>query len=194
MREPKVYIALLHYPVLNKEGRTIASSITNLDLHDIARLARTYRVKRYYVVQPLKDQRRLVEELLEYWQKGKGRVYNPDRQEALKVLKVVPALSVAEREVVQEAGEVLFVATDARKDYANLTFAEARSLAQTGKPLFLLFGTAWGLAPKIIAKCPFVLEPIPGRDNYNHLSVRSAVAIILDRLLGEPWWKLCKEV
>lgn len=191
--EPKVYIALVHYPVLNKEGRIIASSITNLDLHDISRLARTYGVKRYYVVQPLKDQRRLVEELLEYWQKGKGRVYNPDRQEALKVLKVVPALSVAEREVAQESGDTLLIATDARKDQANLSFAQARALVQAGQSILLLFGTAWGLAPKLLQRCDYVLDPIPGRAGYNHLSVRSAAAIILDRLLGEPWWKFCKE-
>ncbi len=31
----------------------------------------------------------------------------------------------------------------------------------------------------------FFLEPIKGPSDYNHLSVRSAVAIVLDRLLGE---------
>jgi len=31
----------------------------------------------------------------------------------------------------------------------------------------------------------YILEPIRGNAKYNHLSVRSAVSIILDRLLGE---------
>jgi hypothetical protein len=34
----------------------------------------------------------------------------------------------------------------------------------------------------------YILEPIYGPGEYNHLSVRSAVAIILDRLLGEDWY------
>ena len=33
----------------------------------------------------------------------------------------------------------------------------------------------------------YKVEPIYGPSNYNHLCVRSAVAIILDRLAGEAW-------
>ncbi len=189
------YVALIHYPVLNKEGRIIASSTTNLDLHDIARVCRTYGVKRYYVVQPLRAQRKLVTELLEYWQKGAGRVYNPDRQEALKILRVVPALTVALREIEEETTSPVLIGTDARPEYATLTYSEARKRLESGGSYLLLLGTAWGLAPKLLANCDFVLEPIKGcaRDGYNHLSVRSAAAIILDRLLGEPWWKSLKE-
>jgi len=36
----KVYIALLHYPMYNKRMDIITTSVTNLDLHDIARVAR----------------------------------------------------------------------------------------------------------------------------------------------------------
>ncbi len=194
MTEPVLYLALIHYPVLNKEGKVIASSITNLDLHDISRLARTYGVKRYYVVQPLKDQRRLVKELLEYWQSGYGRVYNPDREEALRLLRVVPALSVALREIKNEVGLIKLVATEARPGRATLNYAQARRRLWSGEKMLLLFGTAWGLAPRLLEACDEVLAPIPGRlDAYNHLSVRSAAAIILDRLLGEPWWKSLEE-
>ena len=45
-------------------------------------------------------------------------------------------------------------------------------------PYLILFGTGWGLTSEI-------LEPIRGKTKYNHLCVRSAVSIILDRLLGE---------
>ena len=194
MPDPCLYIALIHYPVINKEGKIIASSITNLDLHDISRVARTYGVKRYYVVQPLREQRELVKELLAYWQKGAGRVYNPDRREALKLLRVKPALSLVEKEICQERGKVKLMATDARAEFSNLSFAQAREKVWAGEPILLLLGTAWGLAPKLIKKCPYVLAPIPGRkDGYNHLSVRAAAAIILDRLLGEPWWKFSEE-
>ncbi len=184
----KVYLALIHYPVINKEGKTIVSSITNLDLHDIARVCRTYGIKRYFVVQPLLDQRKLVEEIIEYWQKGYGSVYNPDRQEAFKLMKVVPTLDIAMREC-EEGGRPILVATEARRGWANLGFYQARELINSGQPILLLFGTAWGLSPKLLKECDYILEPIYGRDEYNHLSVRSAVAIIVDRLLGKPWWK-----
>ncbi|WP_022853255.1 RNA methyltransferase [Thermodesulfatator atlanticus] len=191
MPEPRVYVALVHYPVINKEGKIIASSVTNLDIHDISRICRTYGAKAYYIVQPLREQRELVKELIEYWQNGYGRVYNPDREDALKILKVVPALKVALDEIARKEGRVpLLLGTDAREKYANISFARARELVWSGEVILLLLGTAWGLAPKLIEACPYVLEPIRGRgNNYNHLSVRAAAAIILDRLLGESWWK-----
>ncbi len=195
MSKPCVYVALVHYPVINKEGRIIASSITNLDLHDLSRLCRTYGVRRYYVIQPLREQRELVEELLTYWQGEHGRLYNPDRREALKILRVVPSIEVCIKEIEAEAGKPLLVGTDARTEFTNLSYAEGRKLFSTGKPVLLLFGTAWGLAPKLLSRCQYVLEPIYGsaEGGYNHLSVRAAAAIILDRLLGEPWWKSLKE-
>jgi hypothetical protein len=55
---------------------------------------------------------------------------------------------------------------------------------QRGQPYLLVFGTAWGLAEPFISEADYILEPISGRTDYNHLSVRSAAGIILDRLLG----------
>jgi len=54
------------------------------------------------------------------------------------------------------------------------------------QPWLLLFGTAWGLASSVTGESDHVLEPVTGPGNYNHLSVRSAAAVILDRLLGRP--------
>ena len=48
--------------------------------------------------------------------------------------------------------------------------------------VLLLFGTGWGLAPEALARMDDVLEPVRGTTDYNHLSVRSAASIILDRL------------
>jgi hypothetical protein len=59
-----------------------------------------------------------------------------------------------------------------------------RSLLEEGTPFVLVFGTAWGLTEPFIAKADYILEPITGASEYNHLSVRSAAAIIFDRLLG----------
>ena len=58
---PKLYVALIHYPVVNKNGETIASALTNLDLHDISRAAKTYGLEAFCVVTPLEDQKDLVE-------------------------------------------------------------------------------------------------------------------------------------
>ena len=50
--------------------------------------------------------------------------------------------------------------------------------------MLLLFGTAHGLAPELSETADYTLPPIESTTGYNHLSVRSAVSIILDRLLG----------
>ena len=55
----EIDVALIHHPVMNKEGKIIASSITNLDLHDIARSSRTYGLRYYYAAHPTKMLRRL---------------------------------------------------------------------------------------------------------------------------------------
>ena len=49
----EVYIALIHWPALNKKGKIVATAITCIDLHDIARSALTYGVKKFFVVNPL---------------------------------------------------------------------------------------------------------------------------------------------
>jgi len=41
----KIYTALIHYPVLGRDGRIITTAVTNLDIHDIARSSRTYNIK-----------------------------------------------------------------------------------------------------------------------------------------------------
>ena len=59
-----LHVALLHYPVYNRQRQVIVSAVTNLDIHDIARAALTYGVKSFYVVTPLQDQQKLVKRLL----------------------------------------------------------------------------------------------------------------------------------
>ncbi|MBP1726316.1 MAG: hypothetical protein H6Q51_1614, partial [Deltaproteobacteria bacterium] len=58
-----VYVALLHYPVYNRNGHVVCSAITNLDIHDIARAARTYGVSGFYVITPLEEQQLLLDRL-----------------------------------------------------------------------------------------------------------------------------------
>jgi hypothetical protein len=50
--------------------------------------------------------------------------------------------------------------------------------------VLLLFGTGNGMAEDLLAACDYLLPPLRA-GGYNNLSVRAAVAIILDRLKGE---------
>ena len=59
--ETTLNIALVHHPVVNKRGEIIGSAVTNLDIHDIARTARTYGVAEYFIATPYEDQQNLVQ-------------------------------------------------------------------------------------------------------------------------------------
>lgn len=181
-----LYVALVHYPVLNRRGETIASAVTNLDLHDLARAARTYEVPACYLVTPLKDQQGLIHRLLAHWCEGVGRELHPDRDAALKRLRIADDLAAMKEEISREWGEApLLWATTARTQPGALTHRRARELlADTRWPYVLLLGTGWGLAPTVLGEADAVLEAISGRGAYNHLSVRCAAAILMDRLLG----------
>ncbi|WP_088228452.1 RNA methyltransferase [Desulfosporosinus sp. FKB] len=181
-----IYLALIHAPVYNKNMETVATSITNLDLHDIARSSTTYGIKRYYVVHPAEAQRQLAKRIMGFWQDGYGAEYNPDRQEAFSRVKIAADLAEVYAEITAEQGVApLRVATDARK-YANtVSYAQLRKDIETSEtPILLLFGTGWGLLKEDMETMDQILEPVYGPTDYNHLSVRSAVAIILDRLRG----------
>ncbi len=183
---PKLSVALLHHPVKNKNGEIITSAVTNLDLHDIARIAKTYGVESFYVVTPLEDQRALVEKIVSHWLDGWGGTYNPKRKAALSLVKVKDSLAQVVDEIKADTGtDVRVVVTCATEKQQALRFEDFRSrLDNPAHAYLLVFGTAWGLTDEFIESSDFVLEPIKGKTEYNHLPVRSAVAIILDRLLG----------
>lgn len=184
------YVALLHSPVYNKRMEVITTSITNLDLHDISRAARTYGVSRFYLIHPQQSQRDLAGEMLGYWREGFGGEYNPDRKEALDILKVCVDLDEAVADITALEGKKPFtVATDARPYPNSVGYPDIRDRIEEGEePHIVLFGTGWGLTEESVKNCDYVLQPIESGSDYNHLSVRSAVAIILDRLLGDKWW------
>ncbi|MBU0665552.1 MAG: RNA methyltransferase [Proteobacteria bacterium] len=184
-REKVVDIALIHYPVINKRGETIGSAVTNLDLHDIARAARTYGIDNYYIVTPYSDQQILVQEILDHWQSGYGATYNPARKAALDRVKITGSLETAICLITEQRGRrPLILTTSARAQKNSISYRETRRRIETGEPIILLFGTAHGLAPEITETADYTLPPIESATDYNHLSVRSAVSIILDRLLG----------
>ncbi|MDR3563835.1 MAG: RNA methyltransferase [Negativicutes bacterium] len=186
-----IYLGLLHYPIYNKNSEVIATAITNFDVHDIARTSRTYDLKRYFIIHPLESQAALAREMTDYWREGFGGEYNPDRRDAFSILDIVPDIAAAVKTIEDREGCLpLVVTTDARK-YANTTtYASLRNVIETdSRPCLLLFGTGWGIEKAVMAQFDYILEPIYGRGDYNHLPVRAAVAIILDRLLGHKWWK-----
>jgi len=176
-------VALTHYPVINKHGDTIASAVTNLDLHDISRVSRTYGVRAFYVVTPLQDQKVLIERIVSHWVKGVGAAYNSKRREALELIRIRDSIQEVRAHIREREGqEVKTVATCARAAGDHLSFSGLRSQLRSGVPHLLIFGTAWGLAQEVLDAADYVLEPIRGATTYNHLSVRSAAAVILDRL------------
>jgi hypothetical protein len=182
----RLFTALVHYPVLNRTGDIIASAITNLDLHDLARTCCTYGLPACYIVTPLKDQQALAGRLTAHWIDGKGGEILPERREALKLLKVVESLGAAKEAIFANTGKMpLLWATTAKKGEGALAHGVARGiLEKEERPVLLVFGTGWGLAPEVFDEVDGVLEPIPGANGYNHLPVRSAASILMDRLLG----------
>jgi len=181
------YIGLLHYPVYNRRGEIIVSAVTNLDLHDLARLAKTYGARRFYVINPLKDQQNLAEKICRHWVSGYGAVYNKDRKEAMCLISVVPTLEASIAEIKDIEGKIpILMATDAGKNKGQrVTHKLAREIVASNRVVMVLFGTAWGIAKELIRKADYLLEPIVGVSNYNHLSVRAAAAITLDRLFSQ---------
>ncbi|MBP5296408.1 MAG: RNA methyltransferase [Bacteriovoracaceae bacterium] len=178
-----IYVGLVHAPVVNKRGQEVITSITNLDIHDIARSCRTFGVEKFFLINPLYAQQTLAQRILAYWQQDQGNAYNPDRSDALK--KVVWAFTIEEAvaAIKEEQGESpAIVVTSAQFAENTVAAADLPSLAAP-RPILLLFGTGWGLAPSVSEAADWRLQPITyPTSGYNHLSVRSAVAIYLDRI------------
>lgn len=185
----KVYVALIHYPVLGRDGRIITTAVTNLDIHDIARTSRTYNVKRYYVVTHLPAQQDIVRKVIGYWTEGFGKTYNPNRSDALSIVELKPYLEDVVAAIEQEEGaRPIIMFTSAKVRPNTITYEEGRRIIlETERPVLLLFGTGWGMPKELEEMCDYSLEPVRGKGDFNHLSVRAAVAIILDRLIGENY-------
>lgn len=176
-------IALVHHPVLDRRGDIVKSAVTNLDIHDLARLAASYGISRYYLVTPALEQQQLITRIVDHWRTGFGAEYNRDRSQALTLMETVDTLEEAITDWRELAGpQGLPLLTGARHSQ-GVGYRAARALARQ-RPLLLVFGTGHGLAPELYGHGWPELAPVRG-GQYNHLSVRTAAAIILDRLVGE---------
>ncbi|MFN7698212.1 MAG: RNA methyltransferase [Deltaproteobacteria bacterium] len=188
-RARAVYCALVHHPVRDREGQPLTSAITNVDVHDIARSARTYGLDGYFVVSPISAQRLIVDRILEHWRSGAGARRVPERSEALSRCRAVASIDDAAAEITRAHGAAPeWVVTEARPvERAIVSYPRARELlALPGPPALVLFGTAHGLHASVIERASLVIEPIRGAGSYNHLSVRAAAAITFDRLFAPP--------
>jgi hypothetical protein len=181
-----LYIGLVHHPIYDKRREVVATAITNFDIHDIARCAKTFGVEGFFIITPLESQVQLAERIIRHWVEGTGSVYNPTRKESLSLVRVSRSIDEADREISDLwQKKVRRVATGAFPHPKSIDFEFFKKLLKDeNTPFFILFGTGWGLTQEVKDSSDYVLAPIDGK-GYNHLSVRSAVAIILDRLLGE---------
>ena len=182
-----LYIALLHYPVLNKDGKIVTTAIANMDIHDIARLSRTYGVQRFFVVNPLSAQRDLACEIINHWRDGYGAVFNPSRRAAFELVEVKANLDEVKAEIAGQIGCMpQIIVTGANFKSRLLTYTNMRKMIRNDNlPYLLIFGTGWGLASEIVNGADYRLEPVKGSGDYNHLAVRSAVAIVIDRIMKD---------
>jgi hypothetical protein len=190
VRKPALALALVHHPVVDAGGALTTTAVTNLDVHDLARSARTYGCSDLFIVHPVDAQRELVERIREHWLHGSSGRRIPDRKDAVELVRVVRTLDDAIAALGGRDSVEIWV-TAARDVAPPVTFPEAKlRLASTAKNVLLVFGTGWGLAAEVVTSADVVLAPIraavPPELNagYNHLSVRAACAIALDRLRG----------
>jgi hypothetical protein len=180
-----LYLVLLHYPVYNKNKEIIATSIVTHDIHDISRASKTFGVKKFYLVQPLENERKMVERILSFWN-TKGKNYNPNRLEAISVLSMKESFEAVINEIKAfEQTEPTLIGTSAQEqNVKSINYKSAAALLEDKKTVVLVFGTGWGIADEVKSKLNFFLPPIYGIGEFNHLSVRSAVAIVLDRIIS----------
>jgi hypothetical protein len=183
-----LYVGLLHFPMRNREGEIVATSTTSMDIHDIARSARTYGAARYFIVTPLPTQQAIAWRIRGFWTEGEAASEKSRRGEAMEYVAVAEDLDET-LQWIQEAEGVspLLVATSAREAGQELiSYLELRRRLRTNpRPVYILFGTGWGMADELIEACDVILPPIMAEADFNHLSVRAAAAIVLDRVAGE---------
>jgi len=184
-----IFLGLVHHPVLNRHGEVSTTAVTNVDLHDLGRAGRTYGVERFFVVTPIVLQRELVGRVIKHWADGPG-AKSPSRQQAFARMSVSPSLDDAIESIEALTGEKPKIAVTGASLVAETTPFETvtEMIRNAGPPILLLFGTGWGLAPEVMSRADIRLPAVAGPEGplgYNHLSVRAAAVIVLDRLLGE---------
>ncbi len=182
------YAALMHTDVLIGNDRVQGTtSVTSLDIHDIARSAKTYGLEHYFIVTPLVDQQKVVQQVLDFWHEGPGRPYNPNRYEAVKQVSITSSIGdvCAQIEKIHGVPPVVVATSAVLSGHDNrITFHDQKKVWAHNRPVLFVFGTGRGLTPSFVSKADYLLVPLEGLTDFNHLSVRSAAAIVFDKWLG----------
>jgi tRNA (guanine37-N1)-methyltransferase len=179
----RTHLALVHHPVVDRTGAIVTTALTNFDVHDLARSAMTFGLAAFHVVTPIASQREKAEHIAALWM-GDGE-HGEHRARALQLVRTAASLD----DVIANLDSPVVVGTSANP--ASFPAAPRRTpdelcaeFATDERPLILILGTGWGLADSLLPSVSRVLTPIEGATTWNHLSVRSAGAILLDRLFG----------
>jgi tRNA (guanine37-N1)-methyltransferase len=182
----RVYIALVHYPAYNNRLEVVSTAFKSIDAHDISRDATTYGVKKFYLINPVEEQRRLAGRLVDHWIEGEGRNFNETKSKAFGIIRIMSTIEETIEQIEEIEGErPKIVVTDARFSNDMTGYRALREkIFENTEPFLILFGTGWGLTLETIKAADYVLKPVSGYREFNHLSVRSAAAIVLDRLLS----------
>ena len=182
----KVYIALVHYPAYNSRLEVVSTAFKSIDAHDISRDATTYGVRKFYLINPVEEQRRLAGRLVDHWVEGEGKNFNETKSKAFGIISIISTIEEAIGQIEKiEGKKPKIVATDARFSDDMTGYRTLREkIFENEEPFLILFGTGSGLTLETIKAADYVLRPISGYSEFNHLSVRSAAAIVLDRLLS----------
>ena len=179
-----LFLALIHHPVVNRNGQVVTSAITSLDIHDLARSSRTYGVRAFFVVHPIPEQREFAKSVIDHWRFDFGRAFDARRREALELVRIVATLDDACAEAEKLAGTRAIIIHTSARTHGGETFSATRMRleAPDAPPAIIMLGTGFGMTPEMAERADILLEAIHGATDYNHLSVRAAGAIILDRL------------
>src|ERR1700688_1821539 len=144
-------VALIHRSVVNRNAERVTSAITSLDIHDIARAARTYDVRGVFIVHPIPEQRKFAASVIDHWRFDFGRTHDSRRREALERVHIVAELDEAISEAARVSGaRPLVVHTSARTE-SGVSYADLRVQmeASDAPPMMILFGTGFGMSPEV---------------------------------------------
>ncbi|MCD6176479.1 MAG: hypothetical protein J7K29_01420, partial [Candidatus Cloacimonetes bacterium] len=113
--QSNIYLGLVHHPVYNKFGDVVTTSITNLDIHDIARSCKTFGLKKFFIINPLNTQELLLNRILKFWKSDIAKEYNNDRVQALSLIEYAVNIETAVKQISLQEDDCLVVSTTAAR-------------------------------------------------------------------------------
>ena len=185
---PNHYVVIMHSQVIVGDGHKVGhTSVASIDIHDIARSCKTYGIKNFFIVTQLEDQFKIVNTFFDFWHSKKGKDYNLSRYNAIESVILTKSFESVLEQIKQKENLDPIIVTTSAKAHGNgvkIDYFSQGLVWKENRPVLIVFGTGQGLSDEIMDQSNFILTPVRGLTSYNHLSVRSAAAIILDRWLG----------